>query len=159
MAVARTVPPGVSTRTRRFAVDGRRRFIFTGQFRVKQTMATDKITKSGPAPKAEAVAKKDTPAKAKEPTKDQAVDKANDKPVTTEAATPESGDKAAAPKSYSRGEGQKAVTQAYKDNWNAIYGKKSATKTKKAAKKSVKKSVAKTAKTTIRKTVKKKKKK
>lgn len=29
-----------------------------------------------------------------------------------------------APKSYSRGEGQKVVTQAYKDNWNAIYGKK-----------------------------------
>lgn len=32
--------------------------------------------------------------------------------------------KAEAPKNYSRGEGQKAVTQAYKDNWNAIYGKK-----------------------------------
>jgi hypothetical protein len=27
-------------------------------------------------------------------------------------------------KSYSRGEGQKAVTQAYKDNWNTIFGKK-----------------------------------
>jgi hypothetical protein len=32
--------------------------------------------------------------------------------------------KAEAPQNYSRGEGQKAVTQAYKDNWNAIYGKK-----------------------------------
>jgi len=31
---------------------------------------------------------------------------------------------AGAPKNYSRGEGQKTVTQAYKDNWNAIYGKK-----------------------------------
>ena len=31
---------------------------------------------------------------------------------------------AEAPKNYSRGEGQKAVTRAYKDNWNAIYGKK-----------------------------------
>ena len=31
---------------------------------------------------------------------------------------------AEAPKNYSRGEGQKTVTQAYKDNWNAIYGKK-----------------------------------
>ena len=30
----------------------------------------------------------------------------------------------AAPKNYSRGEGQKTVTQAYKDNWNAIYRKK-----------------------------------
>jgi hypothetical protein len=26
--------------------------------------------------------------------------------------------------SYSRGEGQKPVSQAYKDNWNLIYGKK-----------------------------------
>ena len=25
---------------------------------------------------------------------------------------------------YSRGEGQKPVSQAYKDNWNAIYAKK-----------------------------------
>ena len=29
-----------------------------------------------------------------------------------------------APKNYSRGEGQKAVTKEYKDNWNAIFGKK-----------------------------------
>jgi hypothetical protein len=26
--------------------------------------------------------------------------------------------------SYSRGEGQKAVSKAYKDNWDTIYGKK-----------------------------------
>jgi hypothetical protein len=32
--------------------------------------------------------------------------------------------KADAPRNNSRGEGQKAVTQAYKDNWNAIFGKK-----------------------------------
>ena len=31
--------------------------------------------------------------------------------------------KAEAPKNYHRGEGQKPVTQAYKDNWNAIFGK------------------------------------
>ena len=37
---------------------------------------------------------------------------------------------------YSRGEGQKPVTQAYKDNWNAIFAKK---KTKKSTKKSAKK--------------------
>ena len=30
---------------------------------------------------------------------------------------------AASPSSYSRGEGQKPVTQAYKDNWNAIFAK------------------------------------
>jgi hypothetical protein len=30
----------------------------------------------------------------------------------------------AAPAGYSRGEGQKPVSKAYKENWNAIYGKK-----------------------------------
>ena len=30
----------------------------------------------------------------------------------------------AAPASYSRGEGQKPVSQAYRDNWDAIYAKK-----------------------------------
>ena len=30
----------------------------------------------------------------------------------------------AAPSGYSRGEGQKPVSQAYKDNWNAIFAKK-----------------------------------
>jgi hypothetical protein len=39
----------------------------------------------------------------------------------TEATTEAKSD---APKNYSRGEGQKAVTQAYKDNWNAIFNKK-----------------------------------
>ena len=32
--------------------------------------------------------------------------------------------KAEAPKNYSRGEGQKPVSHAYKDNWNAIYGRR-----------------------------------
>ena len=37
----------------------------------------------------------------------------------------ERGEKAAESTSgYSRGEGQKPVSKAYKDNWNAIYGKK-----------------------------------
>ena len=31
---------------------------------------------------------------------------------------------AAVASSYSRGEGQKPVSKAYKENWNAIYGKK-----------------------------------
>ena len=35
------------------------------------------------------------------------------------------GDSAA---SYSRGEGQKPVTQAYRDNWNLIFGKKRKTR-------------------------------
>ncbi len=37
-------------------------------------------------------------------------------------------DKAAAPSSYSRGEGQKPVTPAYKENWNAIFAKKKSKK-------------------------------
>jgi hypothetical protein len=42
-----------------------------------------------------------------------------------DAAKTETADKAAAPTSnYSRGEGQKPVTQVYKDNWNAIFAKK-----------------------------------
>jgi hypothetical protein len=39
--------------------------------------------------------------------------------VKTEAAKTD-----AAPKKQGMGEGQKPVTQAYKDNWDAIFGKK-----------------------------------
>ena len=35
-----------------------------------------------------------------------------------------------APSNYSRGEGQKPVTAAYKENWNAIFAKKNAKKKK-----------------------------
>ncbi len=34
------------------------------------------------------------------------------------------------PSNYSRGEGQKPVTAAYKENWNAIFAKKNAKKKK-----------------------------
>ena len=37
---------------------------------------------------------------------------------------------AATPSNYSRGEGQKPVTAAYRENWNAIFAKKSAKKKK-----------------------------
>jgi hypothetical protein len=72
----------------------------------------DKKTKSDPAPKKEAAAEdKSTPAK--------------------EVAKAEGGEKAAAaPSNYSRGEGQKPVTAAYKENWNAIFGKKNAKRKK-----------------------------
>ena len=36
-----------------------------------------------------------------------------------------------APANYSRGEGQKPVSQAYRDNWHAIFGKKTRKKKKK----------------------------
>ena len=43
----------------------------------------------------------------------------------TDTAKPDAIEKAAdAPPSYSRGEGQKPVSQAYKDNWNTIFGNK-----------------------------------
>ena len=37
---------------------------------------------------------------------------------------------AAAPSGYSRGEGQKPVSAAYKENWNAIFAKKNAKRKK-----------------------------
>jgi hypothetical protein len=74
----------------------------------------DKKAKGSTAPTAEVTAKK----------KDEATPKDKTAPGT-EPAKAKSGDTAAAaPKNYSRGEGQKPVTQAYKDNWNAIFGRK-----------------------------------
>jgi len=77
-------------------------------------MASDnKGTKAAPAPKKEAVAKTKS-------TSGEDVCKA------------EAGETAAAaPSNYSRGEGQKPVTRAYKENWNAIFRKKTARKTAK----------------------------
>ena len=85
-------------------------------------MAGDKAAKPKPAAKTEtpakapkeSVAKSETPAAADSPKaeakaepKTEAVEKPSEKPAN-----------------YSRGEGQKPVTQAYKDNWDAIFGKK-----------------------------------
>jgi hypothetical protein len=87
-------------------------------------MASDdkKKTKTEAAPK-DAGPKKEAAAETKTAT--------GAEPAKSEAkpeGKAEAGEKAAdAPASYSRGEGQKPVTKAYKDNWNAIYG----TKTKK----------------------------
>ena len=65
----------------------------------------------------EKAAPKEKPA-AESPAKDKpATDAATVDAVKAEAKTE-------APKDYSRGEGQKPVTQAYKDNWNAIFAKK-----------------------------------
>lgn len=44
--------------------------------------------------------------------------------VKTEGANAEVAKPDAAPSKKGMGEGQKPVTQAYKDNWNAIFGKK-----------------------------------
>ena len=54
---------------------------------------------------------------------------AHPKNKSTSGADPskaeESGEKvAASPSGYSRGEGQKPVSKAYRDNWDAIFAKK-----------------------------------
>ena len=56
----------------------------------------------------------------------------NKTPAEAAAKTEATGDAkvGAAPSTYSRGEGQKPVSQAYKDNWNAIYAKKKKKKKK-----------------------------
>ena len=87
-------------------------------------MASDsKKTKAEAAPKkAETAPKNDAAAKAESTA---AADAPKDTPK------PESGETAAAaPSNYSRGEGQKPVSAAYKENWNAIFAKKSTKKKK-----------------------------
>ena len=88
----------------------------------------DKKTKTNSAPKADVAAKKEAPTtnKTEGQSKDQPKDVSKDKAAAgADPAKAEGGEKTSdAPSGYSRGEGQKAVTQAYKDNWNAIYGKK-----------------------------------
>ena len=75
--------------------------------------------KTNPAPKTGTAAKKDAAAKKDE---GQAKDKTTSDAGLSKA---EGGEKAAnSPSGYSRGEGQKPVSKAYKDNWNAIYAKK-----------------------------------
>jgi hypothetical protein len=75
-------------------------------------MARDnKKAKADPAPKSETAPK--------------------DKTASGEAASKsDGGEAAAAPSNYSRGEGQKPVSAAYKENWNTIFAKKTAKKTR-----------------------------
>jgi hypothetical protein len=99
----------------------------------------DKKIKTDPAPKNEVPSKnkstsneappKDKSTSSEAPPKDKSTSsEAPPKDKSTSSVEPskaEGGEKAAdVPSSYSRGEGQKPVTQAYKDNWNAIFGTK-----------------------------------
>jgi hypothetical protein len=78
--------------------------------------------------------KSKTPPKEKPPSKEKTSVEAPPKDKSSEDKTPaeapaktETTGEAkvgTAPSTYSRGEGQKPVSQAYKDNWNAIYAKK-----------------------------------
>jgi hypothetical protein len=82
---------------------------------LKKAKAEVAPKKADPAPKkADPAPKKDAPATAS----------GEDVSKTANAET------AAAPSDYSRGEGQKAVTDAYRENWNAIFAKKSTEKKK-----------------------------
>jgi len=63
--------------------------------------------------------------------------KKNEPAANKESASGKEASKAAggetatgAPSNYSRGEGQKPVTAAYKENWNAIFAKKDKKKKK-----------------------------
>ena len=80
--------------------------------------------------KTDVAAKKDVAAKIESPAaKDAPKDAAKDTPKET-SKSQEGETTTAAPANYSRGEGQKPVTAAYRENWNAIFGKKSKKKAK-----------------------------
>ena len=80
----------------------------------------DKKTKTILAPKSEAAVKKAVAEKKKDEV--QPKDKS---PSNVDLTKAEDSEQAAdTPSGYSRGEGQKPVSKAYKDNWNAIYARK-----------------------------------
>jgi hypothetical protein len=89
----------------------------------------NKKAKADPAPKSGVVAKAESAVAAdgaKAGAKVAETKAAETKAAETKAeAKPDAGEPAAAPSNYSRGEGQKPVTTAYKENWNLIFGKKS----------------------------------
>ena len=71
------------------------------------------------APKSSAAEKKEVPSK-----KDEGQPKEKTTPDADQSKA-KSGEKAASsPSSYNRGEGQKPVSKAYRDNWNAIFANK-----------------------------------
>jgi hypothetical protein len=88
-------------------------------------MASDnKTAKADHAPKSETTVKdKSTSGEATAKTEAKTEAKPETKTESGEAA-------AAAPSGYSRGEGQKPVSAAYKENWNAIFAKKKAKRKK-----------------------------
>ena len=88
--------------------------------------SAEKATKADPVQKTKAdpVAKSDAPKKDKSSADAKstvdAKSSADAAPAKAEGGEKEAG----APSGYHRGEGQKPVSQAYRDNWSLIYGKK-----------------------------------
>jgi hypothetical protein len=82
-------------------------------------VSDDKRNKTSPAPKTVTAVKEVAERKKDD---GQPENKSAPDPHPAKA---ESGEKGAeSPAGYSRGEGQKPVSKAYKDNWNAIYARK-----------------------------------
>ena len=65
-------------------------------------------------------------------------------PAAKSDAKSASGGSDAAPANYSRGEGQKLVTRAYRENWLAIFGRPTRKSPKRATKTPKRKAAAKT---------------
>ena len=82
----------------------------------------DKKTKSA-APKKEPVTEAKT-AESAPKTEGVKTEGAKSEGVKSEAVKTEAASAEAAPSRQGMGEGQKPVSQAYKDNWNAIFAKK-----------------------------------
>ena len=96
-------------------------------------MASDnKTAKADHAPKSEPAAKdKSTSGEATTKTEAKIEAKIEAKTEAKTETKTESGEAvAASPSGYSRGEGQKPVSAAYKENWNAIFAKKKAKRKK-----------------------------
>jgi hypothetical protein len=94
-------------------------------------MAKDnKQTKAAPAPKTQTAAK-DKSASGESASKTQSAEGASKSESSkTESSKTESSKSDAAPANYSRGEGQKPVTDAYRDNWNLIFANKNSRRKK-----------------------------
>lgn len=89
-------------------------------------MAKDnKQTKAAPAPKTETAAKGKS-ASGESASKTQSAEGAS----KSESSKTESSKSDAAPANYSRGEGQKPVTEAYRENWNLIFANKNSRRKK-----------------------------
>jgi hypothetical protein len=80
----------------------------------------DKKTETSSAPKNETAVKKEAAAKKKDEGQPKNKIKSD-----ADLSKAEGSEKASdSPLGYSRGEGQKPVSKAYKDNWNSIFAKK-----------------------------------
>jgi hypothetical protein len=86
-------------------------------------MASDDKKTKAAAPKKEPVVESKA-AEAAPKTEGVKTEAAKTEGIKTEAVKTEAVTTDAAPKKQGMGEGQKPVTQAYKDNWDAIFGKK-----------------------------------